>query len=184
MIGGASAAAPTGSPRPGPCRRARASAGRSRRRRTPPAWPSPGRAPRATTPVAVTTSPSRSSWLTRIRRLVALSSTTSDPPAVQVRSPAPARRPSDQATAGRLHDEPERAALARDARALRDERAVHQLGEATADREAQARPAVLPGDRGVRLAERLEQPPDPVGRDADARVVDLEADRPPSGPSP
>ena len=49
------------------------------------------------------------------------------------------------------------------------ERAVHQLGQAPADREPQARPAVAPRDRRVGLAERLEQPVHPIGRDADAR---------------
>ncbi len=74
--------------------------------------------------------------------------------------------------------EVERAALARDAAALRGQRAVHELGEAPADREPESRPAVAPGDRHVDLAERPEQPAHGLGRDADAGVADGDRDLP------
>ena len=110
----------------------------------------------------------RSSWAARIRRFVALSSTTST------------RRPATSTAIGRrcgrrelgLVDadrQVERAALARDPAALRRQRAVHELGEAAADREPEARAAVAPRDRDVHLAERPEQPAHRLGRDADAR---------------
>ena len=73
---------------------------------------------------------------------------------------------------------PEPAALARDAGAFRRDRAALQLGQAPADGKAQTGPAVSPGDRGVGLAERLEQAAHPVGRDADAGVADGDGDLP------
>src|SRR5207249_7537832 len=74
--------------------------------------------------------------------------------------------------------EPERAALARNPAARRGQLAAHGLGEATADRQAQPRPAVPPRDRGVELAEGLEQEVHPLWRDADARIADLDLDGP------
>ena len=53
-----------------------------------------------------------------------------------------------------------------------------QLGQALADRESQACPAEPSRDRGVRLAERLEQPVDAVRRDADAGVANRDVDFP------
>ena len=58
------------------------------------------------------------------------------------------------------------------------ERAVHRLGEAPADGEAEAGAAVPARDRRVRLAERLEQPAHLVGGDADAGVADVDVDLP------
>ena len=109
------------------------------------------RSPRAPAPRAV--------WATRIRRFVALSSTISTRrPAGQPRRrgrraavTAPAPRPA----CGR---EVEGAAFAGDARALRRQRAAHQLGQAPADGQAQAGAAVAARDGGIDLAERLEQP--------------------------
>ncbi len=46
------------------------------------------------------------------------------------------------------------------------------MDELPADGEAEAGPAVAPGHGGVRLRERLEEPPDVRGTDADARVTD------------
>ena len=68
----------------------------------------------------------------------------------------------------------ERCALALDA--LDPHGAAHQLGEAFADGEAQARAAVLAGGRGVELAELLEQLVGTIGRDADASVANREMD--------
>ena len=93
-----------------------------------------------------------------MRRFVALSSTTRTwRPARSgsARDRAWARWPSRRIG---LDRQPEGAALARDAGALRDERAVHQLRQPPADGEAQAGAAVAARDRRVRLAERLEQP--------------------------
>ena len=78
----------------------------------------------------------------------------------------------------RVHDQVERRALARDPGALRVERAVHQLRQPAADREAEARAAVPPADRRVDLAERLEQPVHAVRRDPDAGVPDVQRDLP------
>ena len=72
----------------------------------------------------------------------------------------------------------EAAALARHAAALDGDGAPLQLGQALADRKSEACPAEPSRDRGVRLAERLEQPVDAVRRDADARVADRDVDFP------
>ena len=103
------------------------------------------------------------------------------------------RRTNADGVGGRLgRDDPddEAAALARHAAALDGDRAPLQLGQALADRESEARPAEPSRDRGVRLAERLEQPVDAVRRDADARVADRDVDfpaplsgRPATGPA-
>ncbi len=81
--------------------------------------------------------------------------------------------------------EPEGAALAVDAGALGHDRAVHQLRQAAADGQAEARAAVAPRDRQVALAERLEEADHALRRDADAGVLDLGHDLPAgrSGPS-
>ena len=55
--------------------------------------------------------------------------------------------------------------------ALDPHRAAHQLREPLADRQAQARAAILPGRRAVHLAERLEQPVLLGRRNADAAVA-------------
>ena len=52
--------------------------------------------------------------------------------------------------------------------------AAHHLAEAPADREAQARAAVLARRRGVGLGERLEEPAHLLRRHADAGVGDRE----------
>ena len=92
-----------------------------------------------------------------------------------IRPPAAGAGSSASST---LDREVERAALARDAGALRRQRAVHQLGEAAADREPEARAAVPARDRGVHLAERLEEPAHPLRRNADAGVADVDRDLP------
>ena len=58
------------------------------------------------------------------------------------------------------------------AHALHPHRAAHQLGQALADREAEAGAAVLARGRRVELAELLEQAVGAIGRDADAGVAD------------
>ncbi len=77
--------------------------------------------------------------------------------------------------------EVEGAALARDAAALRRQRAVHQLGQAAADRQPEPRAAVPARDGDVDLAERPEQPAHGFGRDADAGVADVDRDLPAPG---
>src|SRR5436190_21520835 len=72
----------------------------------------------------------------------------------------------------------ERTALAGDPGTLCGERAVHQFRESAADREAETRPAIPPRDRGVGLAERLEEAVHPVGRDPDAGVADHDRELP------
>ena len=52
--------------------------------------------------------------------------------------------------------------------------AAHQLGQPLADRQAETGAPVAARRRGVDLAERLEEPAEPVGRDADAGVPDGE----------
>ena len=81
--------------------------------------------------------------------------------------------------------EDERRADAR--RALERQVAAHHAGEAAADREAEARAAVLARGRAVGLAEGLEQPPLLLRRDADAGVAHADAQAAPvrrTGPSP
>ena len=65
--------------------------------------------------------------------------------------------------------EEERRAAAR--LALHPHPAAQALGEAPADHQPQAGAAIDAGDRGVGLAERLEQAVDAVGRDADPGVA-------------
>src|SRR6185436_13828644 len=65
----------------------------------------------------------------------------------------------------RLDREREAAALAR--RALDPDPAAEHFSQAAADRQAETGAAVLPRRRGVDLAERLEQPIEPVFGDAD-----------------
>ena len=57
----------------------------------------------------------------------------------------------------RLERQLEGAPSAGDAIARGDDRAVHKLGKAPADRQAEARPSVATRDRRIRLTERLEQ---------------------------
>ena len=65
--------------------------------------------------------------------------------------------------------EPERGALTR--LALHPHPSLQSLGEAVADREAQAGAAIQPAGRGVRLAERAEQAIHTIGGDADAGIA-------------
>ncbi len=65
-------------------------------------------------------------------------------------------------------------------RALRPDRAVHELDQPAADGKTEAGPAVAAGRRGVDLAERGEQSIHPVGRDPDARVAHRQVDSVPS----
>ena len=58
--------------------------------------------------------------------------------------------------------------------ALRPHPPAHHLGQPLADGEPQAGPPVLPGDGGVQLAERAEQPLHRLRRDADPGVQDGE----------
>ena len=143
----------------------------------------PRRAPRSATRCRDVVIAQRSSCAARIRRLVALSSTTrtrrparSDAGARRVRGtamPAPSSSRIDQV---------ERRALARHA-ALS---ASSEPSIASARRRLIARPrprAAVAAARSMRrLAERLEQPVHPVGGDADARVADVDR-RSPSGRS-
>ena len=121
-------------------------------------------------PVSRDSIPQRASWAVRIRRFVALSSTT--------RTRRPASSIGSIATAGGVaaatsvlgeQGEGERAALAGDAAALDRQVAAHRLGQAPADRQPEAGAAVPAGDAHVELAERLEEPVAPLRRDADAR---------------
>ena len=82
--------------------------------------------------------------------------------------PAPAASPTGASMVKR-----ERRAVARPV-ALGPHRAAHQLGEALADREAQPGAAVLARGRRIGLAERLEQPADGLGGQADAGVAHRE----------
>ena len=169
-------------------RRARPPRGRSHRGRA-----GAGRAPRCrrpSRPVAIRSRadcpvsnasavmPQRASWAVRMRRLVALSSTT--------RAWRPARSTGTSGVTAGIAAAGTRMVrrnvLPRPATpvALDPDVAVHELGQAPRDGESQAGPAVAPRDRGVGLAERLEQPPDAVWRDADARVADADG-RPSSG---
>ena len=77
----------------------------------------------------------------------------------------------------------EGAAFAGDAGALGGERAVHQLRQAAGDRQAQAGAAVPACDRGVHLAEGLEQAIHGALRDADAGVAHVDPDLPASRPA-
>ncbi len=49
--------------------------------------------------------------------------------------------------------------------------AAHHLAQAFAHRQSQPRAAVLARGRSVHLGEGLEQPVQPVGRDADAGIA-------------
>ena len=69
--------------------------------------------------------------------------------------------------------EQERRSLARSL-ALRPHMPAHELAQALADREAQARAAVLARRGRVRLRERLEQPAHRIVRQADPGVADGE----------
>jgi hypothetical protein len=60
--------------------------------------------------------------------------------------------------------------------AVHADRAAHQLGQPLADRQAQAGAAVLARGGRVDLRERLEQPRQVLGRDADAGILHREAD--------
>ena len=98
------------------------------------------------------------------RRLVALSSTTSTRlPCSSGCAPTKSRRRvRRQLGERRLDREEERRALARPV-ALGPHASAHQLGEALADREAEAGAAVLARRRRVGLRERLEQPAHALG---------------------
>ena len=82
--------------------------------------------------------------------------------------------------ASRSGGEPERRPDAR--RALHADLAAHELDEAPADGQAQAGAAEAPRGGGVGLRERLEQHVELLGRDADAGVAHLEAQRRPVVP--
>src|SRR5262249_42892545 len=71
------------------------------------------------------------------------------------------------------HLDPEQAALAEPA--LHADLAVEQLDQVLADRQAQTGAAEAARGGRVGLRERAEQPGDLLGRDADAGVLDLEA---------
>ena len=75
--------------------------------------------------------------------------------------------------------EPERRALA--GPAVHADLAAHQLHESLADRQSQPRAAVLAGRGRIGLGERLEEPVDAVGGNADAGVGDFEPDGGPAG---
>ena len=112
-------------------------------------------------------SPRRGSALT-IRRFVALSSTTS------MRRPASDPRPAERG--GRPSASPasnvRRNVLPSPAPCSRPRSCRPSARPAADDRQAQPRAPVAAGGRDVGLAERLEQPVDPVRRDPDARVAD------------
>ena len=127
----------------------------------------------AATPSPAPSTPQRSRKLVMIRRFVALSSTTRIRQPRMLRSGAGGGASGSDVGRGR-EAQAERAALAGDAGARRGQRAAHRLGEAAADRQAEARPAVAPRDRRVDLAERLEELVHPVRGDADAGVADLD----------
>ena len=122
--------------------------------------------------------PSARAGLVMIRRFVALSSTT--------RTRQPGELARDDRRRGvrqrrRLAGRPRRGGTCcprRRRRGSRRQRAAHRLGEASADREAEAGPAVAPRDRRVDLAERLEQQVHPLRRDPDAGVADVDGERP------
>ena len=116
----------------------------------------PRRAPRAASAVAAGHPPALEQ-LVRMRRFVALSSTTSTLPPARSAPTMAAGATVAPATSASMR-QAERAALAGDPGALGDERAVHELRQAAADGQAEARAAVPARDRGVGLAEGLEQP--------------------------
>jgi hypothetical protein len=69
--------------------------------------------------------------------------------------------------------EPEAAADAR--RALGADFSAHHFGQAARDHQAKAGTAVAPGGRGIDLLEGAEQARQHVGCDADAGILDFEA---------
>ena len=69
-----------------------------------------------------------------------------------------------------VRGEPDGEARALGGRALDGDVAAHEAGELAADGEPEARAAVLPGGRRVRLRELLEQPAELLRRHADAGV--------------
>ena len=158
--------------RPSPASGCRAARRRTARRAAP------TRAPPSGEPVSRWVRPHAARWAMRILRWVGLSSTMS------------ARRPAmPPGTASSTGSTDAGAASASNTRwnvapspatpvlsAVSD--AVHQLGEAAADRESQARAPVPARDRGIDLAERLEQPVEAVGRDADPGVAHVDRELP------
>ncbi len=115
----------------------------------------------------------------RMRRLVSLSSTTSARQPATRSAAAASASPGERARIGdgQSQREAERAALAR--RALDADRAAHQPDDAVRDGQAEAGAAEAPRRRAVLLGERLEDEGLLVGGDADAGVVDGEAQRAP-----
>ena len=61
--------------------------------------------------------------------------------------------------------------------ALDPHRAAHELAQALADDQPQARAAIFARSRGINLAKRLEEPIEAIGRDADARITHGKMDR-------
>jgi hypothetical protein len=137
------------------------------------ARPAGARRPPGRCSPAQTCAPSSSRMRLVTSRLMSLSSTTSTRTPSRARSPASAdesscpARASGEASSEVQHDL-EFAAHARGA--LQAHLAAHQVGQALDDREAEPGAAEAPGDRGVRLRERREQPRLHLGRDADAGV--------------
>ena len=64
--------------------------------------------------------------------------------------------------------------------ALHPQRTVHLLRQRHADRQTQARPAVLAANRGIHLAERLEDPGVVFGCDPGSRIADNEFEQAPA----
>ena len=116
-----------------------------------------------------------------IRRLVALSSTT------RTRQPRMLRSGAGGGASGSVVTSTGRASrkvLPSPGTPLlvRAQRAAHRFGQATADREPEARAAVASRDRRVDLAERLEQEVHPLGRGSRCLCPGLRW-RPPRGRS-
>ena len=112
----------------------------------------------------------------RMRRFVALSSTTSTRSPSSARGFAMRRAPAAAASGrSKVAREEERAAAA--LRALDPEPSAHELDQAQGNRQAQSRAAVTPRRRAVGLGERLKDLPLFLRRNADAGVADGKVER-------
>ena len=108
----------------------------------------------------------------RIRRFVALSSTTSTAHAGKLILPFIGRAAREPARPPQPDRKPERASLAE--LALRRDSASHQLDQLARDGQSQSCSPVPSGRRAVDLFKRLEDQPELLFGNADSRVADRE----------
>ena len=135
----------------------------------------------ASSPSAASTAstPQDSSCWRRMRRLVALSSTTSARWPESVRGSPPVSAGGASSAAPERQLEPERRPGTR--LADQPEPAAHELHQLPADGEPETGAAETARGRGVRLRERHEEALLVLVRDADPRVDDVEVERHPFG---